>query len=126
MKLDINNLTEVISKDDFHNLLNNIFKNKTLYSNSDLINYLDILGEKYGKFYDDNELTILEAENIHEILKEVSDFNRIDIMEQLVCILFKFRIDNYANFLKKELNSIKSEVVYNEINDALNEYEFMD
>lgn len=122
MCLDINNLPEVISEEDFHNLIEQVIKKKASYKNSDLINYVDILGEKYEKFYDASVLTQEESDGIFEILKHATDFSNISLIEKLVGILFQFRIDKYANYLKSHLSTINSEAVNNEVKDSLREY----
>lgn len=122
MNYDIDNLPEVISKKHFHALFKQVASNQSEYSKAQLIHYLDILGEKYGKFYDHNELTSDEKDSLLSLLIYLTDFTSYEIMEALTSILFSFNIDKYAEYLKNNLHLIVIPQVYNEINDALIEY----
>jgi hypothetical protein len=122
MNLDINNLPELISKQKFHLILEDVLNRQNNLSSDIVIQYLIILGERFEKFYDINELTIKEKKDIYAVLKVYTDFNRLDIVEDLINIMFQFRIDKYIDYLKRNLKSVKRKEVYDEIYDAISEY----
>ncbi len=122
MHLDINRLPETISKENFLFLYANLMQQKNNLSKNTVIQYLNILGEKFEKFYDVNTLNYIEKDEIHKLLKEYTDFDELNLMEDLIGIMFQFRIDKYADYLQCHLNEIESKSVYNEVYDAGNEY----
>lgn len=120
---NINNLNEIISKNEFHSLLSQLFKLKNDLSKNKLISYIEILGDKFSKFYDFNELTNDETSELNKILIALTDLTNLKIMEDLIGILFKFRLNSYYLFLKNNLQNIQSDSIFEEIKSAIIEYE---
>jgi hypothetical protein len=118
------NLPEVISKDQFKKLLNIIILNYEQIQETDLIEYLEILSDKFSQFYNYDLLSKFEKDKLFKILVKSTDFNNINIIMDLIGFLFSFRIDEYALYLKENIN-IKINIpkdVLDEIKDALEEY----
>lgn len=120
---DINRLDEVISKNDFHLLLDQVFLHKDNLSRDILIDYIHILGDKFSKFYDYNELKNKERFELSNTLIGITDLTDFDSIEQLIGIMFCFRLDDYCLYLKSNLLNIYSDVIIKEIQDAIIEYE---
>lgn len=120
--MNLINLPEVISERDFHIYLDQLVSKRNSISKNKFVLLLEILGEKFEKFYNDNELSNEEKQVLYEILKELTDLLNFDIMARLIGILFQFRIDNYAVFLQENLQNIENPVILEECRDALKEY----
>jgi len=119
----INNLFEVITKEEFHILLNDLILEQNSISDEDLINCLDILGEKFGKFYSLENLTIGECDFLYKTLIRLSDFDNYERTADLTGLLFSFRIDDYYFYLKEVVN--KKNLLNNvktELTETLEEY----
>ena len=121
-KLD--NSLEVISRDEFHNLMKEIISEEPNISDTELVDYLNILGEKFRLFYDISELNIGEAIFINTTLKKLTNLSDYTRTTDLLEILFSFRVDEYY----MHLTTIKdkyflSDDVRIEILDALDEYQ---
>lgn len=122
MYLDINTLPEIISRENYLFLLNDLLKNACNLSKYTVLRHLDTLGDKLDKF-ENNVLCKNEKDIIYTLMLEYTDFNSLDLMENLNGIMFQFRIDKYVEYLKVNIDSIRSEKVYAEVFDAINEYE---
>ena len=122
MSFNIKDLPEVVSKEHFISLLDDLLKNRNNFSKDTFIKYLELLGEKYEKFYDTNIISEITLAELYRTLKEYTELDKLNLMKNLVGIMFQFRVDKYADFLSRHLNLIKLEDVYNEIYDALKEY----
>lgn len=119
----INNLCEVITKDEFHNLMNQLILEHKNLSVEDVFKCLDILGEKFQKFYDSNELHNEESNFLVETLIKLSDFENYTRTESLVSIMFSFRLEKYFLHLVEIVNTnILNERVKQELVEAIAEY----
>ena len=116
------NLFEVISEKGFDTLLEDFLNNEVNYTNVDKIEILDILGEKYFKFYDTHMLTPGQSKRVTSLLIKLTDFDNLGVIEDLIGILFNFRLVDYYLFLKESSNTIKLDKVRNEVINSLNEY----
>lgn len=124
MKLeDYKNWKEVFSESEFRDLLGELFAKKNVYSKDVFLEMLSLLSEKYGYFYGTYKLTNEENNDINSILLELTDFSNLSITEDLIGILFNFRVNNYYLFLKNKNHLIKLDEVRSEVLDALKEYE---
>lgn len=122
MYLDINTLPEIISRENYLFLLNDLLKNTCNLSKYTVLRHLDTLGDKLDKF-ENNVLCKNQKDIIYMLMLEYTDFNSLDLMENLNGIMFQFRIDKYVEYLKVNIDSIRSEKVYAEVFEAINEYE---
>lgn len=124
MKLeDYRNWNEVISENEFSHYLTELYKNKDVLSREIFLEILEILGDKYSKFYGTLKLTNVEKESINLTLLEFTNFYDLRLMEELIGRMFDFRLDYYYYYLKKNVNSIKLDEIKNEVLNALKEYE---
>ncbi len=120
---DYINWNEVISENEFRYYLSELFKNKNKYSSEVLLDIIDILGDKYGKFYGSLKLSKEEKENLSRILFDLTNFSNLTLIEDLIGAMFNFNLDDYYFFLKNNINSIELDEVRNEVFDSLKEYE---
>ncbi len=116
------NLEEIISKENFQNMLMQLIDNKEKYEVDKLIEILETLSEKYVKFHE-NILSTNQVNSINNLLIQLTDFTNFSRMQILIGILFNFRIDKYYDYLTKYRNTIIHLDVKNEIIDSLIEYE---
>lgn len=117
------NLLEVISIEKFNLLLTDFLSESESLNSSERIEILEILGEKYSKFYNSNLLDNHVKNKLSEILIRLTDFTNLTTMEDLGFILFSFKLNNYYLFLKNNAYSIQSNEVRNEVLNLLKEYE---
>jgi hypothetical protein len=117
------NLKEVISENEFKYYLAELFKNKNIYSTEVLLDIVDVLGDKYGKFYRSLKLSKEEKKNLSLILFDLTNFSNLILIEDLIGAMFNFNLDDYYFFLKNNINSIKIDEIKNEVFDSLKEYE---
>jgi hypothetical protein len=123
MKLeDYKNWNELISVDEFHKLLKELFENKDKYSKSVFFEIIEELSDKYTSFYGHTKLTKYEYENLHLTFVEFTDFSDFWMTHDLIGNMFNFRLDSYFLFLKNNASSIISEKVKKEVLDSLKEY----
>ncbi len=123
MKIDdYKNLEEVISKEDFQNMIMQLIISREKYDVDTLIEVLETLSEKYVKFRE-NILSCNQLEIINDLLILSTNFSNLSRMQILISILFNFRIDKYYDYLKKHKDTIVSVEVKNEIFESLIEYE---
>lgn len=87
------------------------------------MDYIKILGDKFSKFYDYNELKNKERFELSSLLIGLTDFTDFDSIEQLIGIMFCFRLDDYCLYLKSNLFNIYSDVIIKEIQAAIIDYE---
>lgn len=120
---DYKSWNEIISENEFHNFLKELFENKDGYSKTALLEIVNELSEKYLLFYGVAKLTVAEKENLHSTLLELTNFSDLLIIEDLIGILFNFRLDSYYLFLKNNATSIKFQEVKKEVLNSLKEYE---
>lgn len=120
---DFDTLDEVISKNNFHLLLDQVFLHKDNVSKDVLVDYIMILGDKFSKFCDYNELKDKERSELSNMLIGLTDFTDFVSIEQLIGIMFYFRLDDYCLYLKGKLLNIYSDVIIKEIQAAIIEYE---
>ena len=113
---------EVISTEEFNSLINELIISQNKFSNSDLIELLNLLSEKYLLFYKTCELTMNQKIEINKILIKLTNFSNLIITEDLIGILFNFRLDAYFLFLREKCNTIKLDEVRNEVINSLSEY----
>ena len=124
MKIDnYKNWKEVLSEDEFHSILKELIKKKDNYSQFSLLEILNLLSEKFLLFYGVTKLTNEEKTFINSILIELTNFSNLSITEELIGILFNFRLDGYYFYLKDHLHLIRNDEVKNELLDSLKEYE---
>ena len=69
---EINNLCEVITEFEFHNLMNQLILQHKNITDEEVIKCLDILGEKFEKFYNINEINNQESNFIYKTLLRLS------------------------------------------------------
>lgn len=119
---DLNALPEVISKAQFLYLLEELLQNQEQEPLSEQIEKLDLLGEKFGKFYDLNVINPTHRATIFEILKTATDTSRLALMEDLTGIMFQYRIDAYAHYLEEQLPAITIPKVHREVYESIKEY----
>lgn len=117
------NWQEVISIEEFESYINELVIKQKSFSNSILLEIVTLLSEKYLLFYGLCKLTLEQKIEINKILINLTDFSSLEITEDLIGVLFNFRLDNYYSFLKEEYKAIKLDEVRREVIDALNEYE---
>ena len=120
------NLTEVITIEEFNLLLDYFIDNKKNYNSIESIEILEILGEKYSKFYGTYCLSKRQKSCLLEILIALTDFSNLDTLQSLTFILYSFEIKEFFHYLKKHINTIINENVRNDLIDSLNEYEKME
>lgn len=126
MKLNIyRDLEELITEKEFNFFLNNFILNEDNYSNYEKIEILDILSDKFSKFYNTHILTETQKNQLINSLILLTDFSKLDIMQDLIGILFNFRLNEYYLYLKNHCNSIIHKKVQIELLDSLAEYEQM-
>lgn len=119
---DLNALPEVISKAQFLYLLEELLQNQEQEPLSEQIEKLDLLGEKFGKFYDLNVINHTHRATIFEILKTATDTGQLALMEDLIGIMFQYRIDAYARYLEEQLPPIPAPEVRREVYESIKEY----
>lgn len=113
---------EVISINEFHGILKELIVKKDSFSQTDLLEILSLLSEKYLLFYRTTELTNEEKTFINSALIKATDFSNLFINEELIGIMFNYRLDDYFFYLKKNINLVKVDEVRNEILNSLKEY----
>jgi hypothetical protein len=113
---------ELLSEDEFHHILNELIKKKDHFPRSSLLEIINSLSEKYLLFYGATELTIKEKTFINSILIEITDFSDLSITEELIGVLFNFRLDGYYYYLKNHVHLVKNEEVKHELLNSLKEY----
>ena len=124
MKLDeYESWNEVISKEQFSFLINELILKENNYSNSEILERLEILSEKYLKFYDLDYLTKIQRQNVNKILIKLTDFSNLTTIEELIGVLFNLKIDEYYHYLKRHSDTIISKQVEKEVFESLKEYE---
>lgn len=124
MKLhDFKNWKEVLSDEEFHSILKELINKKDNFPKFSLLEIMNTLSEKYLLFYGTTELTIEEKTFINSILIEITDFSNLSITEDLIGILFNFRLDCYYSFLKNNLHLVINDEVRDELLNSLREYE---
>ena len=119
---DLNTLPEVISKDLFLSLLEELLQNREQHSAEEQAGQLALLGEKFQKFYDPDIINGAQRTAIFEILKTATDTGRLQLMEALIGIMFQYRLDAYALYMEALLPTIISATVYQEVYDSILEY----
>ena len=110
MEFNINKLPEVISEEHFLLLLDDLVQQKDNRSKYTIIQYLDILGEKFQKFYKANVINEKQRNNLLNMVIEFTNFTDLNLTEDLIGLMFQFKIDGYKYFLKSNLNFIKDKV----------------
>ena len=104
---DYINWNEVISENEFRYYLAELFKNKNKYSSEVLLDIIDILGDKYGKFYGSLKLSKEEKENLSRILFDLTNFSNCS---KVCCKPTKS--DLFLKFSNLFLSSLKLEFIY--------------
>jgi hypothetical protein len=123
MKIDdYKNLEEIISKEDFQNMIMQLIINREEYDVEILIEILETLSEKYVKFRD-NILSCNQVDIINDLLILSTNFSNLSRMQILISILFNFRIDKYYDYLNKHKDTIVNIEVKNEVFESLIEYQ---
>ena len=123
MKIDdYKNLEEIISKEDFQNMIMQLIINREEYDVDILIEILETLSEKYVKFRD-NILSCNQVDIINDLLILSTNFSNLSRMQILISILFNFRIDKYYDYLNKHKDTIVNIEVKNEVFESLIEYQ---
>lgn len=124
MKLeDYKYWNEVLSEDEFHNLLNELIIENDKYSKTTLLEIVNLLSEKYLLFYGTTKLTNKEKDYINSTLIKFTNFSDLSTTEDLIGILFNFRLHSYYLFLKNNIYLIKKDEVRKEVLNSLKEYE---
>jgi hypothetical protein len=123
MKIDdYKNLEEIISKEDFQNMIMQLIINREEYDVEILIEILETLSEKYVKFRD-NILSCNQVDIINDLLILSTNFSNLSRMQILISILFNFRIDKYYDYINKHKDTIVNIEVKNEVFESLIEYQ---
>ena len=121
------NLPEVIAEEDFHNLFNELIKNAESISAESKIELLNILGDRFGKFYDDLKLDPIEKAFISQQLIKLTQFTDINRICQLTGLMFSFSDDTYSDFLSDSLKTKHLTLnVRTEIEDSIGEFKKSD
>ena len=121
------NLPEVIAEEDFHNLFNELIKNAESISAESKIELLNILGDRFGKFYDDLKLDPIEKAFISQQLIKLTQFTDINRICELTGLMFSFSDDTYSDFLSDRLKTKHLTLnVRTEIEDSIGEFKKSD
>ena len=120
--MDFSMLDEVISKDRFHALLSQVMEEAIGLSPEENVYRLEVLGERYLKFYDEQELTPVERERLFALLKTLTDFTELSLIESLCGLLFCYSLNEYADWLKENVDGITNPDIRWEVIDTLEEY----
>lgn len=122
MNINLEKLPEVISPDEFLQLMDQFNLIRVDCSRDVVLDFLEILGEKFEKFYDLGVLTTYQRDIICSELIKMTDFDDLKVIERLIGVMFQFRVDGYVGYLKENLNRINSLDIRKEVNEALEEY----
>lgn len=115
-------LDEVISRDRFHALLSQLMEEASGLSPEENVYRLEVLGERYRKFYDEQELTSVERERLFALMKKLTDFTELSLIESLCGLLFSFCLNEYADWFKSNVEDIANPDVRWEVIETLKEY----
>ena len=120
--MDFTMLDEVISKDRFHALLSQVMEEASGLSPEENVYRLEVLGERYCKFYDEQELTPVERERLFALLTTLTDFTELSLIESLCGLLFCYSLNEYADWLKENVDGVTNPDIRWEVIDTLEEY----
>jgi hypothetical protein len=105
-------LSEVISEEYFHSLFAELIKESQNLTEEKQIELLEILGEKFGKFYNINKLNENEKNFISNQLIKWTRFSDINRVSELIGLMFSFVNNRYYEFLR---DSLKSEKIISDV-----------
>jgi|GEM_PF-3441282 len=100
-------LPEVISEEHFHSLFAELIKNSQNLTEENQIELLEILGEKFEKFYDVNKLNEKEKDFLSKQLIKWTHFSDINKVSELIGLMFSFVDNRYYEFLEDSLKTRK-------------------
>ncbi len=116
-------LPEVIQEDAFHELFNELIAVAGSVPEEQQIEYLDVLGEKFGKFYDTVRLTEAEKAFVSAQLIQFTTFSEKSRIQELTGIMVAFEDSTYYHFLKDSLKTQEMpKEVKKEIKDSIKEF----
>ncbi|UTN04885.1 hypothetical protein L0669_03060 [Flavobacterium bizetiae] len=114
-------LDEVITQNQFHPLLDLFLVEKNNFKSLEQIEILNILSEKYSKFYS-NILNEEQENKIYQLLIDLTDFGDLERMEIVTGILFNFQNNSFYNYLDRHKDTIIHILVKKEVIKTLADY----
>ena len=117
-------LLEVISEESFHDLFAELIESSQFLEEQKQIELLEILAEKFQKFYNVDELTENEKIFISEQLIKWTHFSDLNRVCKLVGLMFSFVDKRYYEFLRVSLKTEQLTLdVRMEIAESIKEFE---
>lgn len=117
-------LLEVISEEYFHDLFAELIKSSLFLEEQKQIELLEILAEKFQKFYNVDELTENEKIFISDQLIKWTHFSDLNRVCELVGLMFSFVDKRYCEFLRLSLKTEQLSLdVRMEIAESIKEFE---
>lgn len=117
-------LLEVNSEEYFHKLFAELIESSLFLEEQKQIEFLEILAEKFQKFYNVDELTENEKIFISDHLIKWTDFSDLNRVYELVGLMFSFIDERYCEFLKLSLKTEKLPLdMRMEIAESIKEFE---
>ncbi|KDN54096.1 hypothetical protein [Flavobacterium seoulense] len=111
-------MSEVISAECFHSLFKEFIEEESLITEQKQIELLDVLGEKFVKFYNIHELKENERKFISDRLIKLTHFSDINRISELIGLMFSFVDKTYYEFL---LNSLETKQLSYEVQKEITE-----
>lgn len=105
-------LSEVISEEYFHSLFTELIKESPNLTEKKQIELLEILGEKFAKFYNIDKLNENEKSFISDQLIKFTRFSDISRLSELISLMFSFVNNRYYEFLR---DSLKTELLISDV-----------
>ena len=120
-------LLEVISEEYFHDLFAELIESSLFLEEQKQIELLEILAEKFQKFYNVDELTENEKIFISNQLIKWTHFSDLNRVCELVGLMFSFVDKRYYEFLRVSLKTEQLTFdVRMEIEESVEEFEKID
>jgi hypothetical protein len=117
-------LSEVISEDYFHDLFTELIECSEYLEEVKQIELLEILGDKFEKFYNIDELMENEKKFISDQLIKCTHFSNLSRICELTALMFSFVDKRYCEFLRVSLKTEELTLdVRKEIAESVEEFE---
>ncbi|MGL3002130.1 hypothetical protein [Flavobacterium sp. RSSB_23] len=117
-------LLEIISEEYFHDLFAELIESSQFLDEQKQIELLEILAERFQKFYNVAELTENEKKFISDQLIKWTHFSNLNRVYELVGLMFSFVDKRYCEFLRLSLKTEQLTLdVRMEIAESIKEFE---